>query len=308
MLKAVATPITSPRSLKSGPPEEPGAIGAEICSTVSVGSTTRIALTRPLETVSSKPSGCPMATTLSPGWTASLSPSTRAPRSASTRTSARSRSLSTASTSTTGYSCRSGVATISSRAPTITWRLVAIHPGFFTTKPVPSPVGLRMETIDGVTRAAIWAGVSVTGAATAATVGAGGGVGAGAAGTTRAGPAPQEIAVSPSATTSSARREARAEERKSMQPSVTGVRTRGETPAPTRRPRSSPPAEPDRRAIPGGRRHAQRYFGAVSNFALVKTRGSCRLCARFGPGLWAADLDILRSFGEVAEWLKAHAC
>ena len=66
---AIATPITSPLSLKSGPPEEPGAIGAEICSTVTPGSTSRTALTSPLDTVSSSPSGWPMATTLSPGRT-----------------------------------------------------------------------------------------------------------------------------------------------------------------------------------------------------------------------------------------------
>ncbi len=53
---AVATPITSPCSLNSGPPEEPGAIGAEICSAVRLPSS-RTALTRPFDTVSSSPSG-----------------------------------------------------------------------------------------------------------------------------------------------------------------------------------------------------------------------------------------------------------
>ena len=36
-------------SLKMGPPDEPGAMGAEICSTVMSASTLRIALTRPFE-------------------------------------------------------------------------------------------------------------------------------------------------------------------------------------------------------------------------------------------------------------------
>ena len=54
---AVAMPTTSPRSLNSGPPDEPGAMGAEICSTSSDSSTWRTALMSPSDTVSDKPRG-----------------------------------------------------------------------------------------------------------------------------------------------------------------------------------------------------------------------------------------------------------
>ena len=68
------TPITSPRSLKIGPPDEPGAIGRGDLEHVTPSSA-RTALMRPFETVSSRPSGCPMATMGSPACIASLSPS-----------------------------------------------------------------------------------------------------------------------------------------------------------------------------------------------------------------------------------------
>src|SRR4051812_1072364 len=71
-------------------------------------------------------------------------------------------------------------------------------------KPVPRPVGLRMETIDEVTRAAICAGVSVAGAATA--FGGAGIADAAAIGATGAGPGPQEIAARPRAEISHAER------------------------------------------------------------------------------------------------------
>src|ERR1019366_9094221 len=142
---AVAMPMTSPWSLKMGPPDEPGAMGAEIWRT---------------------------STPASPGRIASLSPSatTGKPR-ASTRTTARSCSGLAARTSTTSSS-RSGSVTFTRGPQTMTCRFVAIHPSDRTTKPVPSDCSVRIVTIAGSARNAISAGDSVRDDAPTTTAGA----------------------------------------------------------------------------------------------------------------------------------------
>ena len=66
-MMAVFTPITSPRRLKSGPPELPGLIDASVCRKslyTDCGPRVRsLALMMPAVTVACSPKGSPMATT-----------------------------------------------------------------------------------------------------------------------------------------------------------------------------------------------------------------------------------------------------
>ena len=76
---AVLMPITSPRTLSSGPPELPGLIAASVwiigCSRPDTGKNGRpIALITPTVTVCPRLNGLPMAMTQSPGAIWSLSP------------------------------------------------------------------------------------------------------------------------------------------------------------------------------------------------------------------------------------------
>ena len=68
------TPITSPRELISGPPDDPCEIGAVVWIT-GTPLTMRFALTMPVLTVPCMPNGLPTATTLSPTTTVSGLPS-----------------------------------------------------------------------------------------------------------------------------------------------------------------------------------------------------------------------------------------
>ena len=149
-------------------------MGAEIWRTSTPASSVRRALTRPFETVSSSPSGLPMATTESPGRIASLSPSeTTGSPWASTRRSARSCSGLAASTSRTSSSRsprRSRSVTFTCGPPTMTCRLVAIQPSARTMKPVPRVPSVRIVTTAGRP----WAAMSATESAR----GGGGGVAA----------------------------------------------------------------------------------------------------------------------------------
>ena len=81
-MMAVLTPITSPRTLSSGPPELPGLIAASVwiigCSRPGIGKNGRpIALTTPTVTVWPRLKGLPMAITQSPGDICSESPNLR---------------------------------------------------------------------------------------------------------------------------------------------------------------------------------------------------------------------------------------
>ena len=96
-ITAVLTPTTRPRLSTSGPPLLPGFSGAVCWMMLSISrpSCERMlrpsALTTPVETVESKPSGLPMAITSWPTRRASESPSVQIGRSrAARRTSARS--------------------------------------------------------------------------------------------------------------------------------------------------------------------------------------------------------------------------
>src|ERR1043165_3201525 len=137
---AVVTPTTTPNWLNSGPPLDPGEIGAEMYITVSswlhffaaMSATPHSGWTcesRPLVTVLSNPSGLPIATTLSPADIALLSPSWSVGRSLPGRgwiwSSARSRAGSRPSTWVTGYSEPSGSLILIADPPTTTGRLAA---------------------------------------------------------------------------------------------------------------------------------------------------------------------------------------
>jgi hypothetical protein len=75
---AVLMPTTSPAMLTSGPPEFPGLMAASVWRKSSNGPCPRtrpFALMIPAVTVWVKPKGLPIATTQSPTWIASESPS-----------------------------------------------------------------------------------------------------------------------------------------------------------------------------------------------------------------------------------------
>ena len=70
----VVIPITWPAMLNNGPPLLPGEIGAVTCKNLPPSSSAdRIPLTIPFETVDSRESGLPIATTSSPTSTSALS-------------------------------------------------------------------------------------------------------------------------------------------------------------------------------------------------------------------------------------------
>ncbi len=141
----VFTPMTWPRALRRGPPELPGLIGASVWMTWSMvkrfGAVIRrwSALTMPEVTVRSSPNGFPIATTESPTCTTSELPRVRgvsALAEASTRRTARSVEGSVPTTSARTVS-RLEKLTVTSLAPSTTWKFVTIWPVLSMTKPEP---------------------------------------------------------------------------------------------------------------------------------------------------------------------------
>ena len=129
---------TSPRSFSTGPPLEPGLIGAEIC-TICRPSTSRTALTMPVLTVRESPCGLPTATTGAP--TAGRVPvvgSIGRSKPGILRT-AMSAPSSPSSACTRSYRSPLVRMTTARLAPSITWKLVTTTPVARTRKPLPMP-------------------------------------------------------------------------------------------------------------------------------------------------------------------------
>ena len=130
-------PIPWPYSLMSGPPELPGLMAASVWMTSMLmdsplSSVTEMVRSRPethpwvVEPARFNPAGLPMATTFSPTWSWSESPSSEAVRfSASIFSTARSVVVSVPMT-VAAYSSLLSRTTIRLAAPSMTWALVRI--------------------------------------------------------------------------------------------------------------------------------------------------------------------------------------
>jgi hypothetical protein len=150
---ALLIPMTSPRTLTSGPPELPGLIAASVwmkswmllCERPGRFSARPLALMIPCVTVNVRfsPSGLPTASTHSPTRAASLSPNGAGVRPvASTRSTATSVVGSVPTTLATN-SRRSSSRTFTSLALSTTCAFVSTYPSAETMKPEPAAVPLR---------------------------------------------------------------------------------------------------------------------------------------------------------------------
>ena len=151
------TPITWPAASSSGPPELPGLIGASVWITESIWKPSGAWMWRPVpETIPAvavcgRPNGDPIATASWPVRTVSESASSSAvrPDSPVTRTIARSEERSTPRTVPVAVRSSENWTWTVSLSPT-TCAFVTIVPSGSTTKPVPEPAPVRIETTAGL--------------------------------------------------------------------------------------------------------------------------------------------------------------
>src|SRR6266567_1873063 len=160
---AVLMPMTRPAVSTSGPPELPGLIAAsvwiasEIVDCRSLLRSRCTALTMPAVTVPSRPSGLPMARTVSPTWTSALGANVAAvsPETPAALTTARSLAASVPTIVAVAVLPSENVSrTVLPRAVATTWLLVSTYPSAVNTTPDPSAEPVLIDTTLGWTFAA----------------------------------------------------------------------------------------------------------------------------------------------------------
>ncbi len=139
---AVLIPTTSPRVLRSGPPEFPGLIDASVWIRSPVGSAPRsarpVALITPRVTVLSRPKGFPTAIAHSPTLIRAESPRTATGSFRDGLIRRRAMSVrGSAPTTFARYSVRSASRTTISSASRMTWSFVTMSPSSPTMTPDP---------------------------------------------------------------------------------------------------------------------------------------------------------------------------
>ena len=150
---ALLIPITSPRTLTSGPPELPGLIAASVwmkswmllCERLGRSSDRPFALMIPCVTVKVRfsPSGLPTASTHSPTRESSLSPSGAGVNPVASIFSTATSVVGSVPTTRAGNSRRSSSRTVTCVELSTTWLFVSTYPSAETMKPDPDARPLR---------------------------------------------------------------------------------------------------------------------------------------------------------------------